>query len=272
MDVTSTWLDYPIPPLGIIGDALSSWIIILGTVVLASSLSAFLMTHHMMRRLRRNGPSKPSVLLPGRRSHQPLLPLSVLGVPRRWMAVRADHPEIVYHALGMTQPETCQWQEGLARAAAGHLFIAPPFRGWILVFGTRLPLAFDDIDAFYARIRETSAALGEVQYFSMDQSTGHHAWMRLVSGQIVRSFVWAGKTLWQEGAFSAAESSLGMVCPDYGDQGLGLPNYETARLLDHNLAQLPALAARWSVDPLSLRQADLSSGMGVVGEWNPIKV
>ncbi|MGB1053019.1 MAG: hypothetical protein ACPG4V_04475 [Limisphaerales bacterium] len=250
---------------------LGSWLWVLVLVVLASSLSAFLVTHHLMGRHRRREAMAASLKSPRRWMQSSPITLAALGQPRRWMAIRANHPEAIRRALGLVNPETCHWKEGLQRAAERHLFVSPPIRGWVLVFGRDVPVPFDDIDGFYARMRDIGLALGEVQYFCMDPVHQSHAWMRLVGDKVVRAYAWADQTLWQEGPFSAAEACLGMVCYDYAEDQPMFASHEIDPILDHNLSQIHGLAARWSLDPMSVRPSDLAAECGWSGEWHSVR-
>ena len=76
------------------------------------------------------------------------------------MAIRANHPEAIRRALGLVNPETCHWKEGLQRAAERHLFFCFSSDSWMgFGLGRDVPVPFDDIDGFYARMRDIGLAL-----------------------------------------------------------------------------------------------------------------
>jgi len=154
--------------------------------------------------------------------------------------------------------------QGLAGEA--KLFIAPPVKGWILVFGSGLPEPQDDVDACYRFVVELSRRLGHVQLFSASRILHHHAWVRAESGRIIRAYAWAGRTLWVQGQRTRAEKELAVTCLDYADAvegagGFGLPDRITA-----NVDKVPLLAARWSLDPAAIDERFLEHECGIAGE------
>src|SRR3954454_7790220 len=84
--------------------------------------------------------------------------------PSSWLAVKSRNLAAVQAALGLHNPKPCSWQDGLA--GEEKLFIAPPVKGWILIFGCDLPDPADDIDACFRFVVSLSRKLGHVQYFS----------------------------------------------------------------------------------------------------------
>ena len=59
-----------------------------------------------------------------------------------------------------------------------------------------------------------------------------------------------------------------MVC-DYAEDQPMFASHEIDPILDHNLSQIHGLAARWSLDPMSVRQAILL--LNVAGVVNGIR-
>ena len=251
---------------------LGSWLWVLVLVVLASSLSAFLVTHHLMGRHRRREAMAASLKSPRRWMQSSPITLAALGQPRRWMAIRANHPETIRRALGLVNPETCHWKEGLQRAAERHLFVSPPIRGWVLVFGRDVPVPFDDIDGFYARMRDIGLALGEVQYFCVDPVHQSHAWMRLMGDKVVREptpgpIRLCGKRV----PFLPPKPAWGWCAMTMQRTRPMFASHEIDPILDHNLSQIHGLAARWSLDPMSVRPSDLAAECGWSGEWHSVR-
>ena len=95
--------------------------------------------------------------------------------------------------------------------------------------------------------------------------------MCIRDSKVVRAYAWSDQTLWQEGPVSAAEAYLGMVCYDYAEDGPMHASYEIDPILDHNLSQIHGLAARWSLDPMSVRPSDLAAECGWSGEWHSVR-
>ncbi|MCD6051587.1 MAG: hypothetical protein K0Q55_2996 [Verrucomicrobia bacterium] len=190
---------------------------------------------------------------------------SIYGLPKRWVAIRSTNQQAVREALRLHNARTCTWEEGLAEASQRKLFISPPVGSWILVMGTCLPDPNDDVDHCFRFILELSEKLGHVQYFQADRVLYHHAWVRAEDGRILRAYAWAGETLWNQGHLSVAEAELGLHCLDYGDT-TGLDTFPPAPFIQTNTDKVVALAANWSIDPLTIDQRALRLGQGLAGE------
>lgn len=182
--------------------------------------------------------------------------------PTRWLAIRTRDLHAVQLALGLSNPQPCSWSEGFF--SPGKLFIAPPVNGWTLVFGAGLPLPDDDVDWCYRFLRELSRKLGHVQFFQADPVLQHHAWAQVESGRIRRAYAWAGTTLWHQGVKTSAETALRMNCFAYGEN----PGSDDWAVADHivaNVAKVPQLAQRWSLDPAEIDGRLLAQQLGIVG-------
>lgn len=182
--------------------------------------------------------------------------------PASWIAVRSRSTQAVQAALGLSNPKPCTWLEGLARDQ--KLFISPPIQGWVLVAGSRVPDAGDDVDTTFRFLLELSRKLGHVQYFSANRILGHHAWARAEAGRVVRAYAWAGKTLWNQGVKTRAELELGLKCFQY----LETPDraFGQSDVLATNTEKVPLLAARWSLDPAAVDERALEQARGIAGE------
>lgn len=184
--------------------------------------------------------------------------------PERWVAVRSVDVGFVQEALGLSNTARCSWQESLARGGERAVFLTPPVMGWVLAIGPGLPDPVEDVDECYHFLVQLSRSVGEIQYFSVHPVLQHHAWARLSGGEVLRAYAWAGETMWDQGAVSRAESDLQMKCFAYGDT--------TATMLTAiddaagNVEKLPALAARWSINPAGIDERILEHGRGIAGE------
>lgn len=185
--------------------------------------------------------------------------------PVRWMAIRSDSVDLVLKALKIAHPVPCPVSEGLSRHSEHGIFVSPPVGGWILVTGSDLPDPEDDIDLFFLWIRDIGARFGEVQYFCADRALNHHAWVRMMGDDVFRAYVWAGETLWNEGEPTAAERELGLECRPYGEPPEPVHLFSDSFALK-NLEKIRALAARWSLDPGSVRPAISRRQSGFAGE------
>lgn len=190
---------------------------------------------------------------------------SIYGLPKRWVAIRSTNQQAVREALGLYNARTCTWEEGLAEASQRTLFISPPVGSWILVMGTCLPDPHEDVDRAFRFLLDLSQKLGHVQFFQADRVLYHHAWVRAEDGRILRAYAWAGETLWNQGNLSIAETELGLRCLDYGDMS-GMDSFPPAAFIQTNTDKVVALAAHWSIDPLTVDQNALRLGQGLAGE------
>jgi len=137
--------------------------------------------------------------------------------------------------------------------------------GWILVIGSALPDANDDVDACFRFLLDLSRKLGHVQFFSADTVLNHHAWVQVESGRVLRAYAWAGKTLWNQGRTTQAENELGMKCYDYTETPEPA-SFASLQPISNNSDKVHLLAARWSLDPDEIDERFIDREWGVVGE------
>lgn len=194
------------------------------------------------------------------------LPLQFSYAPRpaSWLAVRSQNPQAVRTALGLNHLAPCPWVEGLT---GGHgFFIGAPVNGWIVVTGSGLPDPGNDADDCFHFLTDLSRKLGHVQFFLAERVLQHHAWVRVENGVVTRAYAWAGETVWNQGAKTAAETDLSMKCFGYGEQ-LNAASWAATKWLAGNVAKVPLLAARWSLDPARINVRHLRKHVdGIAGD------
>ena len=189
-------------------------------------------------------------------------PISFLSGPSSWMAIRSCDLNPVQVALGMHNPKPCSWLEGLV--GDQMLFLAPPINGWILIFGSVLPDTSNDVDSSFHFLTNLSRKTGHVQFFEANRAVNHHAWIRLDHGRVIRAYAWAGGTLWNQGKPTRAERDLRMKCFPYCESPERIPAVFDA--IAWNTENVPALAARWSLDPTAFDQRAFQHLYGIAGE------
>src|SRR5688572_16334674 len=155
------------------------------------------------------------------------------GASFRWIAIRTSRLQAVQTALRLTKATPCTWEEGLSAAHEHKLFISPPLNGWVLVLGSHLPEASEDVDRCFRFLTELSRKLGHVQYFSVNRALSHHTWVQAEQATILRAYSWAGKTIWNQGLKTSAEIELGLKCFAYGESPERAP-YGQADLFARN--------------------------------------
>lgn len=259
----------PTPTNLMLPDHLAAWMLlgllsvalllvfVLAALVLAAAHRRRMEGTHLLHRVA----ERPFPLLP-------VLPRSYHELPVRWLAVRSTRPEEVQKALRLDNPIPCPLQDGLTSSDELELFVSPPIRGWILVTGSEVPDPADDVDACFLWLRELSSQLGEIQFFAANRALDHHAWARLLSGEVFRAYAWAGETLWTQGDLTRAEIDLGMVCRDYCDRRDPLSFNDPEGQLN-NIEKVPLLAARWSIDPASIDLGRRWPRPGITGQFSP---
>ncbi|HEV2210301.1 MAG TPA: hypothetical protein VG167_16105 [Verrucomicrobiae bacterium] len=183
--------------------------------------------------------------------------------PPCWIAVRSRNLLAVQAALGLQHAKPCSWIEALA--GDEKLFLAPPVKGWVLVMGSNLPEPGDEVDVCFRFVLELSRKLGQVQFFSASRILHHHAWVKADGGKIVRAYAWAGRTVWNQGALTAAERELDLKCFGYTEAAERI-SFNQPEPVALNVDKVPLLAARWSLDPARIDAGFLQSESGVAGE------
>jgi hypothetical protein len=187
---------------------------------------------------------------------------ALLKRPAIWLAVRSRNVHAVQIALGLNNVQPCTWLEGLA--GDEKLFIAPPVKGWVLIIGSGLPDPADDVDVCFRFLTSLSQKLGQVQFFQAHRALGHHAWVRVESGRIVRGYAWAGKTLWNQGTPTRAESEFGLKCFQYFESSD--ETFEQSDIVTANVEKVSLLAGRWSLDPATVDENLFEHVYGIAGE------
>jgi hypothetical protein len=192
----------------------------------------------------------------------PTLSPFLLNRPTTWLAVRNRNVHAVERALGLHNVHPCTWLEGLS--GEEKLFIAPPVKGWILIIGAGLPDPADDVDICFRFLTNLSHKLGQVQYFKASRVLGHHAWVRVEHGRVIRGYAWAGKTLWNQGRPTRAEGDSGMKCFQYFESAD--ETFEQFEIAAANVEKVSLLADRWSLDPAALDVHQFEHAFGITGE------
>jgi hypothetical protein len=183
--------------------------------------------------------------------------------PVLWLALRSSNSIAVQAALGIGQPRPCPWTEGII--GKHDFFISPPVNGWIIITGSGLPHPGHDVDGCFHFLVRLSRALGDVHFFMLDPVSHHHAWARLENGVVKRAYAWINETVWNQGAKSLAEIELNMKCFGYGEVA-GMDDGTSEANAAANTEKVPALAARWSIDPLALDGNQQSPAAGIASK------
>ena len=193
------------------------------------------------------------------------LPFQLTFAPRpaSWLAVRSQSPKAVRAALGLDffapDPRTKSVSGGPG------FFIGPPVNGWIIVTGPSLPDPGNDADDCFRFLTDLSRKLGHVQFFQAERVLHHHAWVRVEGGRVIRAYAWAAETVWNQGGKTVAEMELSMKCLGYDEHPVA-DSWAAAEWMAANVAKVPLLAARWSLDPASIDGRLRKHADGIHGE------
>lgn len=231
-------------------------LLLLISIALSIGMSIFVL---VVRRTRRGLPAAKTETS----SFCPLERTCIFRRPGCWLAVKGNNLLSVQSALGLNNPKPCSWIQGFA--GDEKLFIAPPVKGWILVFGSGLPDPSEDVDACFRFVLDLSRKLGHVQFFSVSRVLHHHAWVKAETGKVLRAYAWAGQTLWRQGRPTQAENDLDLRCFDY-EEAVERSAFGGADVICANVDKVPLLAARWSLDPGGIEEYFLEAEPGIAGE------
>ena len=181
--------------------------------------------------------------------------------PASWLAIRSQSPRAVREVLDQFAPRP--WSDGPLSGYA--FFIAPPAHGWIIVTGPGLPDPGEDVDECFHFFTALSRKLGSVQFFQAERVLRHHAWVRLENGKVERAYAWASGTVWNQGARTEAELDLSVKCFGY-DERPAPDSWAAPEWIAANVAKVPLLAARWSIDPARINGYLRRHADGVPGD------
>jgi hypothetical protein len=180
----------------------------------------------------------------------PPFQLSYAPRPACWLAIRSQNIAAVRSALGMDHLAVFPWVEGLTGGPG--FFVSAPVNGWIIVTGSGLPDPGNDADESFRFLTGLSRKVGQVQFFLAERVLQHHAWVRVENGAVKRAYAWAAETVWNQGAKTEAETDLSMKCFGYGEQPAP-DSWAAVSWMAANVAKVPLLAARWSLDPARIQ-------------------
>jgi hypothetical protein len=207
---------------------------------------------------------------------------AAFGYRMAWLAVRSRDTRAVVEALGLIEPEACNWNSGIGTVydetlGTDHVFVSPPVNGWTFVVGLSLPHPAGR--AFADKCTPMLVTLGrrfiEVQFFFSYPPIDFFAWARMLDGRLVRAFaVGDSGIILNKGRPTKEERALGLKLFDFrgvrgrkGDAGGEIILYPTE---DHVMR----LAGRWSLDPTKLQpDAVVAPGLGYIAlapaSWRP---
>ena len=183
--------------------------------------------------------------------------------PASWLAIRSQSPKAVQAALGLDIFTPDPWIKGLSGGPG--FYIGPPVNGWIIVTGPGLPDPGNDADECFHFLTVLSRKLGHVQFFQAERVLHHHAWAQVENGRVIRAYAWATETVWNQGVRTGAETDLSMKCFGY-DEHPAADSWAAAEWMAANVAKVPLLAARWSLDPARMDRLWQKHAGGIPGE------
>ncbi len=191
------------------------------------------------------------------------------GPKMAWVAVATTDTAAVANALGLRRFTEASWGDGIEAAHRGSVFVTPPVGDWTLVVGTSLFHPPDrTAEGVGALLEAVSRQFEEAQYFGSLNEAGLFVWGQSRQGKVLRGYGWLGaqqQELWNVGTPTEEETALGFRF------GVGqAPLVEAAEgseptpFSEDDLFQL---AARWSVDPMTLDVEFAEPVSGLLGQF-----
>jgi hypothetical protein len=175
------------------------------------------------------------------------------GPDMAWLALETTDTAGVASALGLRDPRSATWADGINAAHQNSLFVTPPLADWTLVVGNPL-LPPERLREFAKPLLERlSREFGDAQYFCTNQDLVLHVWARARKGRLVRGYGWYGKkslTLWDEGPKSKEERDLDIGFAD--QHGIKAEQTEEKISASPQESCVLQLAYLWSIDPSTL--------------------
>jgi hypothetical protein len=194
------------------------------------------------------------------------------GCSMAWLAIRSKYPHAVVQALGLLEPEPCNWDSGIGavyedRFGATRVFVTPPIKGWTFVVGLPLPhpVGTGFVDKCTPLLVDLGGRFAEVQYYFSFPPIDFYAWARVREGRLVRAFAVTDEgVVWNKGRTTKEERALGLklfelrgVRERKGDAGGEIILHPTE---DHVMR----VAQRWSLDPTTLNEGAGPEGTGYI--------
>ncbi len=184
-----------------------------------------------------------------------------------WFAVKSTNPTDVATALGISELQSCIWDEGVSVAYKqfnARILITPPINGWILCAGIDLfsLVQVESLDLLIELITTASEKLQtDVQFFATMRIVEGHVWMRAQSGKLLRAYAYigeSGETLCNIGSPTSEEDTLGLIFDDESDSSDDEFNFPR----EDDVLQI---AGEWSINPADL--TDIPVGTPFLGRF-----
>lgn len=187
-----------------------------------------------------------------------------------WFAVRTDNKNRLAEIFSLKDIVDCNWKIGIDKAYEGAVFITPTIDNWTLVVGWGLP--YDDGAGGVEKVKDAlqilSKEFGEAQFFCTERISEYHCWMKSISGDVVRVYIFLGEigqnTL-VEGNPTAFEQTLNLA-NTLSDEAKNAGYFENKDLTWPDEDLVMQIAGHWSIDPTQLEQRhDIKPGLGLLG-------
>lgn len=189
------------------------------------------------------------------------------GYKTTWWSFLSRDTQAVADAIGLVNPQPCNWHSGIPASYENGIFISPPVGNWTLVTGFKLPPSGEQMETeCLASLLKLSSQFNEVQFFSTHRVVEYHVWARAVEGKLNRGFGYIGESgefFWNVGD-NGTEAKLGWQFPTQDELDSDSGELETDDWDWPGEEHVMEIAAEWSVSPVEL-ESEKSPGVGLIG-------
>lgn len=196
-----------------------------------------------------------------------LTPPSPFGYKTAWFAIHSEDMSAVAASLGLQNTQSANWEYGVWHAGETsdyQIFVTPPVEGWVLAVG--VPILYEADDHAIERMVELSKQFGEVQFFGSMRISSTYIWACASKGKLVRLFYEEDGARRVRGEETAGEKELNLRFFDALSPESKQPGYWERKDLQYpDEEHVLKVAAKWSIDPMSLDQLSLPPSMGLLG-------
>jgi len=203
------------------------------------------------------------------------------GYRMGWIAIRTRDTDGVVERLGLVDPVTANWNNGIGTVYAeehedSSVFVSPPVNGWTFIVGLALPQPISKafVDKTVPLLLDLGSQFIEVQYYLAYPALDAFAWARVIDGKLVRAYAINDEgVVWSKAKPMKEEKTLGIKL--YEVRGVKRKKDDAAGelVLYPTEQHIMKLASKWSLDPTAIEDLAIGPAHGILGHapsrWRP---